>query len=373
MTVKEVAESGSMETESRANLRIIQGVDALDEVAAAWDLLATSSGSPMQHYAWARAWAEVTSGPDVELHIIVLGQPHPTAIAPLVRHSEGPERLVMLGADELFEPMDFLFASPSALAELLSALLQLRLPVFLKRVPADSLVVAAMKSSYRGQGLVVRRPSPGCPWIPLDEGWIQPEQRLSAGRRSDIRRARRIAERMGPVTCEVLCPTAADLEGQLEEALRVEAAGWKGRMGTSLLNDALRGRFYRRYAAAACQQGILRVCFLRIGERVAAMQLAVEGGGRFWLLKIGYDEKFARCSPGTLLALETIRYAASKGLNSYEFLGTAEAWTKMWTPHIRRCVSVWAYPRKVQGMATLTADVAQIAWRRLSRTVQGRK
>jgi hypothetical protein len=26
------------------------------------------------------------------------------------------------------------------------------------------------------------------------------------------------------------------------------------------------------------------------------MQVAVETGGRFWLLKVGYDEWFARCS-----------------------------------------------------------------------------
>jgi hypothetical protein len=28
------------------------------------------------------------------------------------------------------------------------------------------------------------------------------------------------------------------------------------------------------------------------------MQLAVEWSGRYWLYKIGYDEAYARCSPG---------------------------------------------------------------------------
>ena len=44
------------------------------------------------------------------------------------------------------------------------------------------------------------------------------------------------------------------------------------------------------------------------------MQVAVETGGRFWLLKVGYDERFARCSPGSLLLLETIRHAATTGV-----------------------------------------------------------
>src|SRR5439155_13822651 len=112
-----------------------------------------------------------------------------------------------------------------------------------------------------------------------------------------------------------------ELDRLLDEVFRVEAAGWKGREGTALANDSVRGMFYRRYAAAACRQGILRLCFLRIGDRVAAVQLGVESEGRFWLHKIGYDEAFAKCSPGMLLLRDTIRYAASRSLRSYEFLG----------------------------------------------------
>jgi CelD/BcsL family acetyltransferase involved in cellulose biosynthesis len=87
------------------------------------------------------------------------------------------------------------------------------------------------------------------------------------------------------------------------------------------------------------------------------MQLAIECGNRFWLLKIGYDEAFARCSPGSLLLLETVRYAALRGLHSYEFLGTAEPWTHMWTTCMRPCVSLLAYPANRRGLAAFAADV----------------
>ncbi|MCH7493972.1 GNAT family N-acetyltransferase, partial [bacterium] len=89
---------------------------------------------------------------------------------------------------------------------------------------------------------------------------------------------------------------------------------------TPLAHDPQRAMFYRQYARAACLEGTLRVCFLRIGDRTAAMQLAVEQRGAFWLLRAGYDARFADCSPGLILTRDTIRYAAEAGLTSYEFL-----------------------------------------------------
>jgi CelD/BcsL family acetyltransferase involved in cellulose biosynthesis len=90
------------------------------------------------------------------------------------------------------------------------------------------------------------------------------------------------------------------------------------------------------------------------------MQFAVESDRRFWLLKIGYNHKFARCSPGTLLMNESIRYAAQSGLRSYEFLGAEEPWISAWTPLTHRCVSVRAYPFGVRGALALARDLTAI-------------
>jgi hypothetical protein len=144
-------------------------------------------------------------------------------------------------------------------------------------------------------------------------------------------------------------------------------SSWKGRHGTALASDADRGVFYRRYAADACEKGILRVSFLRIGGQAAAMQLAVECGRRYWLLKIGYDQRFHRCSPGTLLVRETVAYAASKGLDTYEFLGIAAPWVETWTQRLRPCVSVRASPAHPRGAAAFAADLFDFALRRFRR------
>jgi Acetyltransferase (GNAT) domain len=353
----------------KGSLITCQRFDSLDKLADSWDLLAGKSGSPMGQFAWAGAWAE-TFAADYELHLVgVRGAAELTAIAPLVRRLHGGTRLELLSVNELFEPMDFLYATPAALLPLTDALARLSLPLFLQSIPADSPVVGALQRSYRGRGLVICRPAPGCRRIPLNASWIEPEQHLNPRRRSNLRRARRIAESMGPLSFEMISPTSSELKPLLEEAFQVEASCWKGRRGTALARDVARGLFFSRYAAAACQKGILRLGFLRIGSRAAAMQLGVECNGRFWGFKCGYDEAYAPCSPGTLLILETVRYAAGRGLRSFEFLNDLR-WTQMWAQLVRPCISLRAYPSSLQGMAILAGDISRARWQRFDRVVQ---
>jgi CelD/BcsL family acetyltransferase involved in cellulose biosynthesis len=350
-------------------LRIIQRLDDLDALADAWERVAAQASTPMQDYAWIRACAETFTA-DGELHLLAVGAlPHITAVAPLVRRRAVLERLELLGMNELHEPLDFPFSHPSALALLANALAQSAVPLKLDRLPMDSPVVGALRTAYRRRGVVICRSSVGWLWIPLDASWLQPEQHVNSGRRSDFRRARRIADRMGPVTTEVVSPMPKELDPLLEEAFQVEASGWKVREGSALASDPLRWSFFHRYAATACEKGILRLCLLRIGGRAAAIQLAVEWGKRFWLLKVGYDEEFARCSPGMLLMLETLRYAAARGLHSYEFLGVAEPWLQVWTRRVRPCVTLRAYPASALGIAALVADAAKSAWLKVRRIV----
>ena len=348
-------------------------LDDLDRLAGAWDRLASKSGSPIGQFIWARACAEALSD-RYSLHVVAVGpRERPIAIAPLARRRRPLAPLELLGAHELREPMDFLYEDALAADALVRAVASLPRPLSLKRFPASSLALAAVEVAYRKRGLVLNREAGACPYIRLGERHAEPEQELSGRRRSDLRRAQRRATQLGKSSYEVLTPSPAELGPLLQEALGVEAAGWKGRAGTALAHDPTRRAFFRRYATAAASKGILRLCFLRIDGRAAAVQLAVETGDRFWLLKVGYDERFARCSPGSLLLLETIRYAASRGLRSYEFLGDAESWTEPWTQEVRPCVHLDAYPFERWGVGVLATDAAAAAGRRLRHVVRSRQ
>jgi len=346
-------------------VRVARSVDDLDELSEAWQAFGPGVRQPMLSHAWVRACAAAFAGPGQLAVTVVDTLDDAVAMAPLVVRGDTIPQLELLGVDEIGEPSDLFAVTPSALGWLADALVRTGRPLHLKRILAESPTVAALRRAYRGRGLVIALPHAAYPWISLDGGWTCPESRLSARRRSDVRRARRIAERLGSVTSEVIAPEAGEVKRLLGEALKVEAASWKGARGSALLVDPGRRVFFNRYALAAAEQGILRLAFLRIGGRAAAMQLAVESGRRFWLLKIGYDASFSRCSPGTLLMIETLRYAAQRGLHSYEFLGTVEPWTSMWNPRTRPCVSLRAYPATPAGMAALIVELGRITRRKL--------
>jgi len=351
-----------------ANVRERHGAEAIrtlaefDRIQSAWERLAVDR-NPVSDFGYARAWAAGLDGAQ-RLSLLTTGGPDTLAIAPLVINRGFAGWLTLLGA-EMYEIMDFPHADVGAVAGLARAIARMRRPLELKRVPADSPVAAAIEAAYRRRGVVRRQPVGGSPWIPLDESWAEPEMRLEAGRRSDLRRARRHAEKAGAVEAAVITPTPADLPRLLDEAFYVEAAGWKGAHGTALAADPVRGAFFRRYTAQACAKGTLRMCMLRIGGQPAAAQIAIESGTRFDLLRAGYDQRFASCSPGMLLTAESIRYAARRGLRSYEFNGDVEPWTKVWTPHEHACCSLRAYPFSPRGAWALAAGGRQAAMRKL--------
>jgi hypothetical protein len=347
-------------------VRIVHEFGAIENEAQRWDLLAEESNSPMHQYAWVKACTSAF-GADCKLQLIVIGSDQPGALGPLVMRGRRLNRMECLGVDELYEPTDFPHSDPASLSCLVEALVELRRPLLLRRILADSPVLAALRTAFQSRGMLLTRPATGYPWISLDPSWMEPEQKLSASRRSSLRRAQRKAHEIGPVEFQVISPKPHDLPSLLGDTLRVEASSWKGRSGSALLSDPDRRRFYEQYAKIASEKGILRLCFMRIGGHPAATQLAVESDGGFWLLKVGYDEAFARCSPGNLLMVETLRYAASRGLRTYEFLGSAEPWTQAWTDKVRPCLSVWAYPNNFRGIAALMCDAARFGWERLNR------
>ena len=345
-------------------LRVRRGTGALDDLRTIWGSIHPPWASPMMSPAWLHAWAEVY-GTERDLEFWAAGEGSRLVLAPLVRSRHGGLRYDLAGPDNLTESMDFLYEDSASISALTAPLVRSRIPLRFWRVPADSPAVPALVDAYRGHGLVRLQPGAGCPSVPLDASWANPEAHLDAKGRQNLRRARRIAEGMGTVATEILAPSPEEVPRLLDEAYAVEAAGWKSREGSPLVRAPLLGDFFRRYAAAAADAGELRVCFLRIGGRAAAMKLAAVTGGRFWLLTMGFAEEFERCSPGTLLLADTLAYAARSGLRSYEFLGAMEPWVRAWGAADRPHVSLRTYPFGLRGFRALGSDAADRARTRL--------
>lgn len=290
------------------------------------------------------------------------------ALLPLTRSERPFARWRIPGERELFEPVDALIDGGASAALLARALVADGRALSFDRLAADSPLIGALRVAMRGRGWVSVRPATPCPTITLDASWREPDRRFNARRRSDFRRAARRAEAFGAVRYEVIDPAPDAFDALFEEAIGVEAKGWKQEAGSAIAADSGKEAFFRRFFRSACARGRFRVAFLRIDGQAVAMQLALEWAGRFWLFKIGYDERFARCSPGTLLMLHTLGWAAARGLTAYELLGQIEPWiTEFWTSEQHDCVQLRTYPANPHGAAALIVDGAYWAKRRLAR------
>ena len=345
-------------------VRSIQQLEALRED---WDTLARRFRTPVLDHDWFLSCAEAFYV-NRDLGIVTVRERGALAgVAPLVLESTaaGP-KLMQIGASKLYEPGGWLFASPHALGELVGAAVAVGRPLLLQRVPADSGVCQAFASVSRRLALTASkngRPSLG---VPTRQSWDRYAASLPTHLSDNLRRWRRKVERqIGPVeyTCE--SPAASQVNGLLERFAAVEASGWKGRQGSALQARHDLRDFFSRYATRAAAGGRLRIATLTFGSTVAAMEIAIEAYERLWQLKIGYQDALSTYYPGLQLTLGSIRYAFERGLESYEFLGSAAPWQERWKPEPRVYRLLTSYPLTLPGIRAMGHDAMAALGRRL--------
>jgi hypothetical protein len=129
--------------------------------------------------------------------------------------------------------------------------------------------------------------------------------------RSDLKRFRRKLEKRGNVTVEFRQDAGAndDLFG---EFLALEASGWKGRAGTSILSDSRAVAFYAKLALNFLEEERWEWQAIRVDGRLVAAGMGVRCGEALMLPKFAFDEDFAECRPGSLLTKEIIENAFSR-------------------------------------------------------------
>lgn len=122
----------------------------------------------------------------------------------------------------------------------------------------------------------------------------------SASSRKKLRQYRRRLAEQGEVAT-TRHTTPAEVTAALEEFLALEAAGWKGRAGTAVLNDAADTGFVRAAFPRMAETGDARIEVLRLDGKPAAIQILARAGRGFFTWKIAYDEALRDYSPGVLL------------------------------------------------------------------------
>jgi len=349
-------ESGLQQANTECGCRLF-GMDADATVRRAWDRLARHAYLPTQSHAFVQALTGTLLAGSLTAVLVALDVDGGGALLPLCREPGFFARWRAMGPQEVFEPVDALCADAHGARMLAEALAGQSRSLRIERMMADSPLLPALRDALRGKGLISVRPAEPTPTIALDPRWEDPESCFNSRRRSDFRRAARKAAEFGEVTFEIACPGPDEFDVLFDEAVAVEVRSWKKDAGTAIAVDREKEQFFREFFGAASREGTFRVAFMKIDGQAVAMQMAIETLGKYWLFKIGYDERFGKCSPGTLLMLHTLQWAARRGLQSYELLGHVEPWiAELWTRESRECVRLRTYPFGIRGMASLAAD-----------------
>ena len=195
----------------------------------------------------------------------------------------------------------------------------------LEALPVNDEFLVAVERRCRALKLVCfREPLRNAPFAEISGSFEAFRQHgINPSTRRKIEQKKRGLVRDTGATLKVV-ETPHNVTAELEECFAVEVSGWKGRDGTAILSHADTGQFFRDLGRALADDDVLRLSTLRIGPRLVAFDIEALDGRRLWWLKTGYDEEFARYSPGRVLQLAVIERCFELGLDAIEMLGASD-------------------------------------------------
>ena len=157
---------------------------------------------------------------------------------------------------------------------------------------------------------------------------------------------------------------ARELDRVLTELFRVEALGWKSEAGTAIVSRPDTHSFYAALARWAASAGLLRVALMTLDGRTVAADLALEDERSHYFLKTGFDPELRKLAPGLILRRDMVARAFETGLQTYEFLGSADRYKLDWTDTVHEIDEVRLFPHTAGGFAARGArDGARLARR----------
>ena len=140
------------------------------------------------------------------------------------------------------------------------------------------------------------------------------EQAVPAKKRKEFRRQQARLAELGALTF-TRQQDAQEIAGWTEHFLALEARGWKGSAGSALASAPETAGLFRKAMASAAARGRLERLSLDLdGTPIAMLATLIAPPGAF-SFKTGFDEKFARFSPGVLLQLENLALLERAGID----------------------------------------------------------
>ncbi len=166
--------------------------------------------------------------------------------------------------------------------------------------------------------------------------------------RREIRRLkRRLGEELGE---EPTVQDRTDGLAAIEEFLRLEAMGWKGREGTAMAQSTGSAGLFHEICTRFAEKDRLQMLSLEAGGRVAAMKCNISAGDTLFCFKIAFDENLRRYSPGIQLEIENVELFHGRDESQMDSCAepTNEMINRLW-PDRRAIVTLTLGPQGLIG------------------------
>jgi CelD/BcsL family acetyltransferase involved in cellulose biosynthesis len=203
---------------------------------------------------------------------------------------------------------------------------------------------------------------------PADSAETYLAQALAGKRRKELRRQHDRLHEQGGLSLATL---AADEDPGpwLEDFLRLEAAGWKGRDGGEPMDGTAGTRqFFREAMGEGHRQGRLHLTALRLGDRPIAMKVNLLAGDGAFAFKIAFDEGWARYSPGVQLELENIHWFHQQPLR---WMDSCAHHARFMINHLwmdRRPIEMLAFSNGHASTSLMVSLLPAVGWARRAAT-----
>lgn len=318
------------------------------ELEGPWDGLAARASAPFARHGWLSAWWEAF-GAGGEMRVCALWRGSDLAGGLPLWASAGSLRAMANIHTPRFDAPALDADARDALARAAIEAAPGAFEVVALETPGPLLEALATRARHERRRVLVE-PWLTSPVVELEGDFESYRRRTRPKWLGRILAYRRKVARDHVAEFSVLEPPA-DLERQLEEGLRLEASGWKGRAGTAILASEETARFYRSMARAFDRLGELRMSSLHLDGDLVAFDISLLHDDRVWFLKTAFDERFRRVSPGLVLLASVIERAFELGLDAVELLGGSEDYKTSFATSAREHRAIRVYRHRPVALA----------------------
>ena len=341
------------------NMRIVdvRTAEGLEAHADAWAelLLQSTAASPMLSYPWMSAFFETKVLPsETWLCLFAYDGERLLGVLPLLAvnsfrafgltllcfktpfnlsHTSAVDCLTLRGREDVLELfVDYLSHIPRTWP-----LIRFR------EMPENSPSMLYMKR--RGRKLQALQGVTGCEnYIPIPDEYEKYNSGLSSGFRRQLRNRTRKLEKLEDVRflCRENARSPAENMKRFEET---EDSSWKGAANSSLKAVGGDSKLHAIAAERFQRHGWMEWNFLETGDKTIGAQYGIRINRTLYLLKIGYDQEFAFCTPGNLLFNKAVENACAAGDVDEINCVSNSAWHKNWATTGRLLYDLIVLPR----------------------------